>query len=55
MNDLHDLEVLLRSRVPLITIETHDEKRVTQLFASLALKLAGLAIDAYAIYLYWRK
>ena len=40
MNDLHDLEVLLRSRVPLITIETHDEKRVTQLFASLALRLA---------------
>jgi SpoVK/Ycf46/Vps4 family AAA+-type ATPase len=40
MNDLHDLELLLRSRVPLITIETREEKRVTRLFARLAVKLA---------------
>jgi SpoVK/Ycf46/Vps4 family AAA+-type ATPase len=40
MNDLHDLELLLRSRVPLITIETRDEKRVTDLFTRLAVKLA---------------
>jgi len=40
MNDLHDLELLLRSRVPLITIETREEKRVTRLFARLAIKLA---------------
>jgi len=40
MDDLHDLELLLRSRVPLITIETRDEKRVTQLFGSLAIRLA---------------
>lgn len=39
-NDLHDLELLLRSRVPLIVIETRDEKRVSQLFAKLAVKLA---------------
>ena len=40
MNDLHDLELLLLSRVPLIVIETRDEKRVTRLFARLAVKLA---------------
>lgn len=40
MNDLHDLELLLQSRIPLILIETRDEKRVTQLFASLAIRLA---------------
>jgi SpoVK/Ycf46/Vps4 family AAA+-type ATPase len=40
MNDLHDLELLLRSRIPLITIETREEKRVTRLFGRLAVKLA---------------
>jgi len=40
MNDLHDLELLLHSRIPLILIESRDEKRVTQLFASLAIRLA---------------
>jgi SpoVK/Ycf46/Vps4 family AAA+-type ATPase len=40
MNDLHDLELLLRSRIPLITIETREEKRVTQLFSRLAIRLA---------------
>lgn len=32
MPDLHDLEVLLRSPVPLIVIETREERRVIQLF-----------------------
>jgi hypothetical protein len=36
MNDLHDLELLLRSRVPLITVETRDERRVARLFSRLA-------------------
>ncbi|HAJ92404.1 MAG TPA: ATPase [Gammaproteobacteria bacterium] len=40
MNDLHDLELLLNSRIPLIIIESRDEKRVAQLFASLAIRLA---------------
>ena len=40
MNDLHDLELLLRSRVPLILIETRDEKRIAGLFAELAVPLA---------------
>ncbi|MDX1698297.1 MAG: AAA family ATPase, partial [Thiohalobacterales bacterium] len=40
MNDLHDLEVLLRSRIPLITIETRDERHVSRLFARLSVTLA---------------
>jgi SpoVK/Ycf46/Vps4 family AAA+-type ATPase len=47
MNDLHDLELLLRSRVPLVTIETRDETRVTQLFASLALRL-GMPVMSWS-------
>jgi len=39
MNDLHDLELLLRSRVPLITVETRDERRVLELFGQLAVRL----------------
>jgi SpoVK/Ycf46/Vps4 family AAA+-type ATPase len=39
-NDQHDLELLLRSRIPLIVIETRDEKRVTRLFGRLAVRLA---------------
>jgi len=37
---LHDLELLLRSRVPIITVETRDEQRVTQLFSRMGIKLA---------------
>jgi SpoVK/Ycf46/Vps4 family AAA+-type ATPase len=40
MDDLHDLELLLRSRIPLITIETREERRVMQLFARMAIRLA---------------
>ena len=40
MDDSHDLELLLRSRVPLIIIETREEQRVTRLFAGLAIPLA---------------
>ena len=40
MNDLHDLELLLGSRIPLIIIESRDEKRVAHLFASLSIRLA---------------
>jgi SpoVK/Ycf46/Vps4 family AAA+-type ATPase len=32
MPDIHDLEVLLRSPVPLIVIETREERRVVELF-----------------------
>lgn len=40
MDDSHDLELLLRSRVPLIVVETRDETRVMRLFSTLALRLA---------------
>jgi hypothetical protein len=39
-DDSHDLELLLRSRIPLIVVETRDETRVTGLFSALALRLA---------------
>ena len=40
MDDSHDLELLLRSRVPLIIIETRDEKRVARLFTEIAISLS---------------
>jgi SpoVK/Ycf46/Vps4 family AAA+-type ATPase len=36
----HDLEVLLRSRIPLLIIESRDETRVLQMLASLSVRLA---------------
>jgi hypothetical protein len=36
MEDRHDLEVLLRSRTPVIVIETRDEARVLEMLGSLA-------------------
>lgn len=40
MADLHDLEILLRSDTPIILIESIEETRVIELFASLAIRLA---------------
>jgi len=40
MNDAHDVEVLLRSRIPVIVIETHEEKRAVEMFIPLALRMA---------------
>ena len=34
--ELHDLELLIRARTPIIVIETHEEPRVTKLFQKLA-------------------
>lgn len=39
INDIHDLELLLHSHIPLITIETSDERQVTELFGRLGLNL----------------
>ncbi|MBC7983347.1 MAG: AAA family ATPase [Candidatus Obscuribacterales bacterium] len=39
----HELETLIRSRAPLIVIETHDELRALELLASLAVRLAQQA------------
>jgi len=38
-NDSHDLELLLRSHVPLLVVETHEEPRVVAMFQRLGLRL----------------
>jgi hypothetical protein len=38
-DNLKDIELLLRSRVPIVLVETHEETRVTALFNQLAVKL----------------
>ncbi len=43
MQELHDLELLLRSRTPLLIIESQEEPRIVQLFVRLALRLAQSA------------
>ena len=39
MQELHDLDLLLRSRTPIIVIESLEEPRIVQLFTRLALRL----------------
>jgi SpoVK/Ycf46/Vps4 family AAA+-type ATPase len=46
-NDLHDLELLLRSRIPLITIETRDERHVGRLFTRLSISL-GMPVMSWS-------
>lgn len=36
MNDTHDLKVLIESRIPLVTLETHEEARAFELIDKLA-------------------
>ena len=38
MKDLHELEVLLRSKTPLIVVETHEERRILVLLIQIAVK-----------------
>jgi SpoVK/Ycf46/Vps4 family AAA+-type ATPase len=38
MNDLHDLEVVLKSHIPILLIETREEKRLLQLFTRLTMR-----------------
>lgn len=38
MTDARDLELMIRSRTPLIVVESHDEKRVLELVASIAMR-----------------
>ena len=40
MNDLHDLELVIKSQIPILLIETREEKRVLELFVRLGLKVA---------------
>lgn len=39
MRDLHDLETLLKSHVPIVVIETHEEARVLKLFDRIGARL----------------
>jgi len=38
MNDLHDLELVIKSQIPVLLIETREEKRLLELFVRLGLK-----------------
>lgn len=38
MTDVRDLALMIRSRMPLIVVETHDEKRVLELVAGIAMR-----------------
>ncbi len=40
MNDLHDLELVIKSQIPVLLIETREEKRLLELFTRLALRLS---------------
>ncbi len=40
MNDLHDLGILLKSQIPLLLVESREEKRVLQLLTQLAITTA---------------
>jgi len=39
MSDIYDLELMLRSSVPIIVVETHEEARILKLFTRLAINL----------------
>ncbi len=39
MNELHDLEVILNSRTPIIVIESQEELRIIQLLTQLGMRL----------------
>lgn len=40
MNDLHDLELVIKSQIPVLLIETREEKRLLELLTRLALKFS---------------
>ncbi len=48
MNDRHDLELVLRSHVPIVVLETHDESRVLDQFRQLAVRL-GKPVLAWTV------
>ena len=39
MNEAHDLEVLLRAGAPIVVVETHEERRLVDLFRRIAIRL----------------
>ena len=50
MDGNHDLELILRSRTPIIIIESQDEVRILQLLQSVALRRAS---DSYMPLFRW--
>lgn len=48
MPDLHDLELVIRSKVPLIIVESHEENRVSSLVTRLGVS-RGLPISGWSI------
>ena len=49
MDDLHDLELVIKSRVPLVVVETHEEPRVIELFKRLAIERLGLPLYKWSV------
>lgn len=41
MNEVHDLEVILKAGAPIIVIETHEERRMVDVFRRIAISLAS--------------
>ncbi len=50
MDQRHDLEVLLRSRTPIIVIETHDEARILETLQTMTIRSS---VDAYLPLFRW--
>lgn len=48
MNDIHDLTLLIKSQTPIIAIETHEEKRVLNLFREIGRQL-NLPISRWSV------
>ncbi|MEJ2508632.1 MAG: AAA family ATPase [Gammaproteobacteria bacterium] len=48
MNDSHDLELLIRSRIPIIVIESTEERRVVRLLKSME-AATGLALYVWSV------
>jgi SpoVK/Ycf46/Vps4 family AAA+-type ATPase len=48
MNDLHDLTVILKSRFPLVVVESHEEQRALGLLERIA-NLEGLALFTWTV------
>jgi len=49
MDDLHDLELIVKSRVALVAVETHEELRVIELFKRLVIERLGLALFKWSV------
>lgn len=48
MTDAHDLELIVRSHIPIVTIETHEEERAVRLVASVAGRV-GRAVKVWSM------